>query len=276
MYFLRNTYFILWVCFIVSMPSAGQLNESDTASLQCRLALSGNYQQGNVEVLTLKARAELTLRGGRHWVYKTQNASLFQEFSGRRADNDLFSRHYLYYRPERRLYPFGISYISANFRRKVDLRWFAGAGLTWQVLNRPGQVIKCSAGAVYEQSGFNGNQYSHERYNGCNQINLWRGSFFMMGWHYLAGGRVRLYYDAYWQPATGYTSNYRTQYDIGVDLPVWKGLSVTALYTFTRENVVIRQVQTSDRLLSWGLSWQYRNSRGITALPGKPAAKRRG
>lgn len=251
---------LLWIFISVSFTAGAQLNESDTARLQMRMAFSGNYQQGNVELLSLKARGDLTVHAGRYWVYKTQNASLYQQFAGRRADQDLFSRHYVYYRPERRLYPFGISYISTNFRRKLDWRAFAGGGLTWQVLNRPGQVIKISSGAVYEVSRFNGSAFSHDRYNGRDRIALWRGSFFMMGWHYLAGNTIRLYYDAYWQPAAGYAANYRTQYDIGVDLPVWKGLAVTALYTFTRENVVISQVRTSDRLLTWGLSWQQRRN----------------
>ena len=257
---LREQLKFLCIFLSVSFPACAQLNESDTVRMQMRVAFSGNYQQGNVEVLTLKARGDLTVRAGRHWVYKTQNASLYQRFSGRRADNDLFSRHYLYYRPERRIYPFGISYLSTNYRRKVDWRVFAGGGLTWQFLNQPGQVIKIAAGTVYEQSGFNGSTYSHSRYNGDERIALWRGSFFMMGWHYLAGGKIRLYYDAYWQPAFSYAANYRTQYDIGVDLPVWKGLSLTALYTFTRENVVVSQVKTSDRLLTWGLSWQQRRN----------------
>ena len=37
-----------------------QLNESDTVKFQLRASLTGNYQQGNVELLNLKSKLEFS------------------------------------------------------------------------------------------------------------------------------------------------------------------------------------------------------------------------
>lgn len=237
-----------------------QLNESDTVKLQIRSSLAGNYQKGNVNILTIRGRVELLYAPVRQWVFKSQNSSLYQSFAGVKADNDIFSRNYLYYAPQNRLYPFGIAYISTNYRRKIDLRLFAGAGITWQVLNKPRQVIKLSANAVYETSRFKGTVYNDTRYNGSDQIDLWRGTLFLGGWHYpLLHTALRLYYDAYWQPAFNHTNNYRTQFDLGADLPIWKGLSFNVLYTFTHEQVTIANIKREDRILTFGLAYNFKH-----------------
>lgn len=233
-----------------------QLNESDTASLQIRVSLAGNYQKGNVQILTLRGKLDGLWAPHPNWVFKSQNNSLYQAFASVKADNDLFSRNFLYYKPQHRVYPFAIAYISGNYRRKIDLRLFAGAGVTWQVLNKPRQVIKLSANAVYETSRFKGTVYNDVGYNGIDKIDLWRGTLFLGGWHYpVARTALRLYYDAYWQPAFGKANNYRTQFDVGADLPIWKGLSFNVLYTFTHEQVTIATVKREDKILTFGLAY---------------------
>ncbi|GAB4025231.1 hypothetical protein GCM10028809_04870 [Spirosoma gilvum] len=234
------------------------MNESDTARLQVRASLTGNFQQGNVEVTTLRGKLDLVTSPVRSWVFKSQNSSLYQSFYSTKADNDLFSRNYLYYHPERRVYPFAIAYVSTNYRRKIDLRYFAGAGGTLQLINTPRNVLKVSAGAVFEKTRFTATTYNEIRYNGSQAIDLWRGTAWLGGWHYLLDNHLRLYYDAYYQPAFSDAANYRWQFDFGFDFPIWRGLAFNALYTYTHENVVVTQVQPDDKLLTVGLSYTLR------------------
>lgn len=237
-----------------------QLNESDTTRLQVRMSLTGNEQTGNVRVRTLRNRLDISLSPTRNWVFKSQNASLYQSFFGVKVDNDLFSRNYMYLRPQQQAYPFAIGYVSTNYRRKVDVRYVVGAGGTVQLWNHRPNVLKLSLGVVYENSQFAGSTYNSELYNGSRSISLWRATTWLGGWHTLAGNRLRLYYDAYWQPAFSDARNYRWQVDVGVDLTLWHGLSLTALYTLTHENVVIATVQTNDRLLTVGLTYNLRKN----------------
>ena len=76
-----------------------QLNESDTVKFQLRASLTGNYQQGNVELLNIKSKLEFVFSQQKDWVFKSQNSSLYQSFYSKEADNDIFSRNYLYYHP---------------------------------------------------------------------------------------------------------------------------------------------------------------------------------
>jgi Protein of unknown function, DUF481 len=255
---MTNRFLCIVFLLLVWAGSSAQINESDTVKLQLRASVTGNYQQGNVNILAIRSKIDFTFSPVKDIVFKSQNSSLYQEFSSKKADNDLFSRNYFYYRPQRKIYPFAIAYISTNYRRRIDARMFSGAGITWQAVNKRYHVIKLSASAVYETNTFNGSSYNYAEYNGNNKINLWRGTLFMGGWNYLLNKKLRFYYDGYWQPALNNKNNYRTQFDAGVDFPVWKGLSFTALYTFTHENVTISNIKKEDKIVSFGLAYNVR------------------
>lgn len=257
---MPNKYKLLLSCCLLlgAITCSAQLNESDTVKFQFRASLSGNYQQGNVSLLGMRSKLDFTASPVKQFVFKSQNSSLYQEFGNKKADNDLFSRNYLYWQPQRNLYPFVMVYISSNFRRKIDTRFFAGTGITYQLLQKQWHVLKLSTSIVYETNRFKGTVYNKTEYNGSDQINLWRGTFYVSGWNYLFNHKLRLYYDAYWQPAFNNSSNYRTQYDAGVDVPLWKGLNVSALYTFTHENVVIQNIRQRDKILTFGFSYNFK------------------
>lgn len=235
-----------------------QLNESDTLRFQLRASLSGNYQQGNVVYFALRSKLDLTFAPYKKWVLKSQNNSLYQAFFSQKADNDIFSRNFLYYNPRGRIYPFAIAYVSSNFRRKINNRYFAGAGATWQAVNTKNHVLKFSASAVYEATKFNADTYNYDEYNGNSNINLWRGTLYLAGQHYLFERQIRLFYDAYWQPSFDNADNYRTQADAGMDFPVWKGVSMSILYTLTHEHVVAQNIKQEDKILSFGLAYNFK------------------
>ena len=260
------TRYVIGIALLLAGGSAiAQINESDTARFQMRISLAGNYQNGNVEVATFRSKADLLYAPVQNIVFKSQNVSLYQAFYGNKADNDVFSRNYLYFQPRNKIYPFAIAYVSANFRRKIELRYFAGAGATWQIWNTPAHVFKVSASAVYEATRFNSTVYNFSEYNGADKIALWRGTAYLGGWSYLFGRRLRLYYDAYWQPAFNNSRNYRSQFDIGVDFPVWKGFSFNVLYTYMHENVVAETIRKDDRILTFGLAYQIKHHNTSTA-----------
>lgn len=251
-------WFFLLFCFLRCLSLKCQLNESDTMRFSLRLSATGSYQEGNVQVLTLRSRADALYAPTKAWVLKSQNSSLYQTFGKIKADADVFSRNYLYYKPTGKIYPFAIAYVSTNYRRKVDSRYFIGAGATWQMIQAKQHTLKLSAAAVYESTKFAADRYNETKYNGQAKIALWRGSFYFAGWHHLFANRLRLYYDAFWQPGFNNNNNYRLQADAGVDVPLWKGLSFTAAYTFTHENIVVEKIKKIDKLLTFGLSYTFR------------------
>jgi hypothetical protein len=251
-----KTYIItILSALIFSSIAKAQINESDTLKFQLRSTFTGNFQTGNVEMLTLRGRLDAAGQLSKDIVFKTQNSTLYQSFFGRKADNDVFSRNYLYYKPHNRLYPYAIAYVSSNFRRKVDIRYFAGAGLSCQLVQNTRSLVKLSANALYEQSNFSANTFNDAYYNGANQIKLWRASTYIMASTRVFNNRMRVYCDAFWQPAFQRSSNYRTQVDAGLEFPVWKGLTLNALFTHTHENVVPVSTKTTDTILTFGLGY---------------------
>ena len=240
-------------------PARAQLNKSDTVFFQLRTSLTGNLQRGNVDAFALRSKVDFSLAPTRAVVFKSQNSGLYQVFYSVKADNDLFSRNYLYYQPHRRAYPFAIGYGSTNYRRKIDFRYFTGAGVTVRLWNRQLDGLKVSVGAVYENTRFAVTSYNDGRYNGSQTIALWRATSWLGGWHSL-DNHLRLYYDAFWQPAFSRASNYRWQADVGLDLLVWRGLAFNAFYTYAHENVVVTKVRPNDQMLTFGFSYNWRRN----------------
>ncbi|WP_020606869.1 DUF481 domain-containing protein [Spirosoma spitsbergense] len=254
---MNSIYWLLLLC-LTAASTLAQLNESDTTLVQVRASLTGSVQQGNVDVTTVRGKLDFTLSPTRNWVFKSQNSSLYQSFYSTKADNDLFSRNYVYFRPWQRVYPFGIGYVSTNFRRSIAFRYFVGAGSTVQLVNRRQHVLKASVGVVYEETRFSASMFNEAAYNGSSTIARWRATTWLGGGHYLLDNHLRLYYDAFWQPAFSDGVNYRWQFDVGFDFPIWRGLAFNALYTYIHENVVVTHIRADDKILTAGLSYNIR------------------
>lgn len=249
------------VCWLNPITSFAQITESDTLALQMRAATTGMWQSGNVEMLVVRSRFDVVAAPGQgNWAFKSQNNHLYQEFFRRKADDDFSSRNFLYYRPQARVYPFAMAFFSTNYRRKVELRHFAGLGLTWHCIRAKGQSVKLSLSGLYEQGRHSDSNYNLARYNGNPNIDLWRGTIYLAGQHTLKKG-LRLFYDAYYQPAIDESANYRGLFDIGIDLQLWKGLQANVMYLFTHENVVVERIRQRDQLLTFGLSYSFSKSR---------------
>lgn len=233
-----------------------QINESDTARFQGRASLTGNWQTGNVEMLALRGKLEVLAAPSRKLVFKTQNAYLYQEFFRRRADEDIFSRNFLYWSPQRKLYPFAMLFMATNYRRQIDFRYFTGAGLTWQALKQDGHLIKLSASAVYEQSTFLKNTFNEPVYNGRTTLDTWRATVWLMGRHRL-GKRLTLHYEGYLQPSVQDAADFRWQAEAGLDVLLGKGFSFTGNFVYTYEGIVALPALNRDQILTFGLAYKW-------------------
>lgn len=254
-FFMQKFFSISLLCLALCSPLAAQLNESDTLLLQYGTSLAGSLQSGNLDAAALRLKADFSLAPSPVWAVKTQNSYRYQEFFGRKADNDFYSRNFLYLWQRRRAYPFAMAFISTNFRRKIDFRYFAGAGATWQVVRRPGHTLKTALSGVYESTHFAASGFNYPEYNGSENIETWRATFWLFGKHALAGKHLRCYYEVFAQPSLERGNNFRWQAEVGLEGPVWKGLSFTANYIFAHENVVVSTVKADDSLLTFGVAY---------------------
>ncbi|HMO39733.1 MAG TPA: DUF481 domain-containing protein [Saprospiraceae bacterium] len=256
---IRKAVFAFLICFI-SIKMDAQLNESDTLGFQMRAGINGIYQTGNVNLGVLRTRIEFFAKLSSDFKFKTQNNTLYQEFSKRKADNDINSRNYLYYKPERRVYPFIMAYAQTNFRRQIANRFFSGAGVTWQLAQQPKAVFKLSGSMVYEATRFTNDIFNEPYYSGRNVIAIWRPTLYMAGVHKIADEKINIHYNASWQPGIDQVSNQRLQAELGIDCALWKGLALTANYLYINEQIVPEKVLPYDGILTFGIVCQFKKN----------------
>ncbi|OJJ15194.1 hypothetical protein BKI52_39715 [marine bacterium AO1-C] len=243
---------IIVICSILPLGLQAQVNESDTARFQLQTTLTGVWQEGNAEVLIFRAKALASFRASNRLVFKTQNAHLYQEFFKRKADEDFFSRNFIYYRPSQKVYPFLLGFLNTNFRRKVDLRYFLGGGVTWQLIQARSQLLKVAISGEYEESRFAQSNFSDNRFDGSSTISTWRATVWLFG-RYQLGKKLILHYEAYYQPSFHLANNYRWQTDIGLEIPLWRFLNFRVNHLYTHENVVVLGTRQTDSIVTFGI-----------------------
>lgn len=245
---------LLYGLFFVPMLLSAQINESDTLKVKASLSLTGFFQQGNVETKIFRGRTDLSVRPWKKWVFKTKNSYVFQEFGGNKADEDILSLNFLYFNPERKLYPQILGFVSTNFRREISVRYLMGAGVTYQALSGQDNWLKFSLTGEYEETDFNKTDFNKDEFDGNDNIGTFRGTIWINGQYKVFEKKVILTHESYFQPSLESGKNYRWQADIGVELPIWKFLSFKVNYLHTFESIVIQGQKEEDRFLTFGVT----------------------
>lgn len=245
-------YFLIFSPFCLS----AQINESDTLNFKADLALTGFMQGGNVQTLIFNSRSNISFKPWKKAVFKTINSYVYQEFGGQKADEDILSLNFLYFAPERKIYPLLLAFVSTNFRREIDLRSLLGAGVTFQILNNDTNWLKISVSSEYEQTDFAESNFNEDTYDGKSSIDTFRGTIWLNGRYQLSDNKIILTHESYFQPSLQYDDNYRWQTNIGIELPLWKYLNFKVNYRNTFESIVIENQKQEDRFLTFGFKVQ--------------------
>ncbi len=244
------------LCYFLFFPLflSAQINESDTLKFKARLSLTGFWQGGNVETLIFRASSDLSVKPGKNLVFKTKNSYVYQEFGKEKADEDILSLNFLYFKPERKIYPLLLGFVSTNFRREIDLRYLLGAGATYQILNKKNNWLKFSLTCEYEQTDFARATFNYSEYDGTASINTIRATLWVNGQYHLFKGKLVASHESYFQPSLGQGNNFRWQADVGLELPIWAFLNFKINYLHTFESVVIENQKQEDRFLTFGFT----------------------
>ena len=90
---------LIYVLVLTPLFIFAQLNESDSLKTKASLSLTGFWQDGNVETLIFRAKADFSSTFWKNTVFKTQNSYIYQAFGGDKADEDILSLNFLYLIP---------------------------------------------------------------------------------------------------------------------------------------------------------------------------------
>lgn len=231
-----------------------QINESDSLKFKANLQLTGFLQTGNVETLIFRAKSDVSLKLWKNTIFKTQNSYIYQEFGKEKADEDILSLNFLYFNPERKIYPFVLGFFSTNFRREISSRYLVGGGLTYNILNKKKNWLKASLSLEYENTDFKNTNFNIVSYNGMNEINTFRSTIWVNGKYFLFKDKLILTHESFFQPSLEKGDNYRWQADIGIELPVWKYLNFKVNYLRTFESLVVVNQKREDSFLTLGFT----------------------
>ncbi|MDC1198064.1 DUF481 domain-containing protein [uncultured Algibacter sp.] len=245
---------ILYYFLFLPIFLSAQINESDTLNLKANLSLTGFYQGGNVETLIFRAKSDLSFKPLKKWVFKTKNSYVYQEFGKKKADEDILSLNFLYFNPERKIYPLLLGFVSTNFRREINLRYLLGAGVTYQILNKKNNWLKLAISSEYEQTDFGKGNFNLSEYNGNKSLNTFRGTIWVNGKYHLFKKKVIVNHEFYFQPSLEQSNNFRWQADAGLELPIWEFLNFKINYLHTFESVVIENQKREDNILTFGFT----------------------
>lgn len=203
--------YILIFCLVICLPLSlsAQINESDTLRTKASLSLSGFYQDGNVQTKIFRAQSELSFHPWKKAIFKTNNSYVYQEFGNQKADEDVLSLNFLYLNPEKKIHPFLLGFVSTNFRRRIDLRFLTGGGVTYQIVESGSEWLKVSVSGEYEQTDFASSDFNRDEFDGNMEINTLRGTIWISGRYHLLDDNVIFSHESYYQPSLEYSNNYR-------------------------------------------------------------------
>ena len=233
---------------------SAQINESDTLKVKASLSLTGFWQEGNVQTLIFRGRTDLSVRPWKKWVYKTTNSYVYQAFGGDKADEDILSLNFLYFNPERKVYPLVLGFLSTNFRREIDVRYLVGAGATYQALRKEDQWLKLSLTCEYEEADFVTTTFNRSEFNDQETIETLRSTVWVSGRYHLFEKKMIFNHESYFQPSLEEGANYRWQANFSLELPIWKFLNFKIDYLHTFESIVVVSQKQEDQFLTFGLT----------------------
>ncbi|NRA91329.1 MAG: DUF481 domain-containing protein [Psychroserpens sp.] len=245
---------VIGFLFIPVILSA-QMNESAKDSLKVKgdLALTGFWQGGNVETLIFRAKSNFTYKPVEKWVFKSKNSFVYQEFGKEKADADILSLNFVYFNPQKKIYPLFLGFLSTNFRREIDVRSLVGAGVSVNVINEKENWLKFSLTSEYEQTNFAESDFNRDDYDGSTDIDTFRATIWISGKYQIIKDKLIFTHENYFQPSLEESDNFRWQSDFGIEIPVWKFLNFKVNYLHTFESIVIEGQEQDDRFLTFGL-----------------------
>ena len=233
---------------------SAQINESDTATFRANLSLTGIWQEGNVQTLIFRAKSDVTYKPWKKWVYKTKNSYVYQAFGRQKADEDILSLNFLYFNPEKNVYPLLLGIVSTNFRRQIDLRYLMGLGATFQVLKKKDNWLKLSISSEYEETDFKQATFNRSRYNVSRTVKTLRSTLWVNGKHPIVKKKIILTHESYFQPSVSQGDNFRWRLEAGLNFPAWKFLDFKISYLHTYESIVIENQQLEYQFLTFGFT----------------------
>jgi len=252
---VMKSFYVLILCWVVFNNAVAQLAEQDTARWGYSLGTSGMLITGNVERFLWTSTGEL-----RHvapaWGFITTNTYQYGTIFKNKTEDDLISRNFVYLYPKRRWYPYQMTWLERNWRRRIEHRYQIGLGGTWVAIRQSEHILKLSLTGTYESTNFRGDRFANYPDSQTNTINTWRATARVFGYNVIGKSNLRLRYEAWVQPSLEDVDNFRYHLEGVVSLPLGVRFSLQSAVNHTFERIVLEGVRQRDLIWTFGLSFQ--------------------
>ncbi len=221
---------------------------------QYDLGATGTLSTGNVERLLLIAKGELKHRTD-HFGMISSNTYRVGTIRGKKTEDDIISKNYLYLGPDRRFYPYQLTWLERNWRRRIDFRYQLGLGVSFVPLNELGQLFKISLTAIHERTYFRDSNFRHDPEAASARINSWRGRVRVFGRHELFGQRARWHYELWAQQSPFKSYDRRYYFETTFEVPLVKKFAFRMALSYLFENIALEDTQRHDLFLTFGANY---------------------
>ncbi len=229
-----------------------QLNDSDSIPLQIKFNATASVLDGNVARTLLLNRLELA-HSNQVWGISSRNDYQYGRTRYVLTENDVISYNFLYLHPLRKVYPYMMGLFETNLRRNIEFRYQVGPGVSWNLVDKHGSMLKVSMTGTYEHTRYGGMTFEDEKYNGSNTIETWRATARVFGKHILKS-KLRLSYELWWQQSVQDRVNYRFHTEEALEFPVTKHVAFRTALRYSYENIELLGLKPFDFYWTYGLT----------------------
>ena len=231
-----------------------QLNESDTLKFGYKFTTTGLIQSGNVRQVVLSSGLDI-LHYSPVISLRSINSNVYQTFYGVKTDENFISKNFVYYAYQNSVYPYIMTWLETNYRRKIGFRYQIGPGISFRVLNTKNQLLKLSLTSTYEHSEFS-KVFAFENYNKISdEINTWRVTSRLFGRTSIVENNLQLNYEFWFQQSIQDANNYRFHYQSNLVFSLSKKLNILAAIDGSYENIIPIGVKHDDFKFTFGISY---------------------
>lgn len=234
-----------------------QLDVSDTSRWQCNANVSLRLNSGNVERTIVTPEANVAhIQRNKVWGFSARQRYTYGTFGSFKTEDDLLSRNFLYLFPEKRVYPYVMTWFQTHERQRLAFRYQVGPGITFVPLQRGTHVIKWSVTATYEHNTYRQAGLTYIEDIDVKRYEVFRATARVFGSHTFSQSIVSLYYELLFQQALEDGDNWRIFFESGVSTRISHGFSMRTYLNYEYQQVHVITEEPRDLILSVGLNYR--------------------
>lgn len=237
---------VLSIIFFLA-PLAGRAQFGDSVHYHAKFistATVNNTDAGSTFLSNQAARfsirkKKVELNSSSSWIYGTQQNTLTNNDVNTALDFNLM-------KDTGKLYYWGLANYSSNLSLKINNQFQTGAGIAYDIIDRPGKYINISDGFIYEYSDIFVQDTVQEVYSTVrNSLRLQCSWAFAKVLTFSGSG--------FYQPSLLNGSDYIIRANVGLAVKLNKWLSITSAFTYNKFN----RTEKENALFTYGLTIEH-------------------